>query len=66
MARMNRGVSMKSAFLAVSALCLAGVADAAWTGDDTWADEARFYSNRRAFQRGEADFGRLMSAIKSD
>ena len=29
MARMNRGVSMKSAFLAVSALCFAGVADAA-------------------------------------
>jgi len=44
----------------------AGVGEAAWTGDDTWADEARFYSNRRAFQRGEADFGRLMSAIKSD
>lgn len=42
----------------------AGVGEAAWTGDDTWADETRFYSNRRAFQRGEADFGRLMSAIK--
>ena len=42
----------------------AGVGEAAWTGDDTCADETRFYSNRRAFQRGEADFGRLMSAIR--
>lgn len=41
----------------------AGVGRAAWTGDDTCADEARFYSNRRAFQRSEPDFGRLMSAI---
>ena len=41
----------------------AGVADAAWTGDDTRVDAARFYSNRRAFLAGEADFGRLMSAI---
>jgi hypothetical protein len=41
----------------------AGVGDAAWTGEDTCADEARFYSNRRAFQGGEPDFGRLMSAI---
>jgi YfiH family protein len=41
----------------------AGVADAAWTGDDTRTDATRFYSNRRAFLAGEADFGRLMSAI---
>lgn len=41
----------------------AGVGAAAWTGHDTCADEVRFYSNRRAFQRGEPDFGRLMSAI---
>ena len=41
----------------------AGVGEAAWTGDDTAADEARFFSNRRAFQRGEPDFGRMMSAI---
>ena len=41
----------------------AGVGEAAWTGHDTCADEAVFYSNRRAFQRGEPDFGRLMSAI---
>ncbi|MDP3802366.1 peptidoglycan editing factor PgeF [Brevundimonas sp.] len=41
----------------------AGVADAAWTGDDTRVDAARFYSNRRAYLNGEPDFGRLMSAI---
>jgi YfiH family protein len=44
----------------------AGVGDAAWTGHDTCADEAAFYSNRRAFQRGEPDFGRLMSTIRLD
>ena len=41
----------------------AGVGDAAWTGDDTRIDAARFYSNRRAHLDGEPDFGRLMSAI---
>ena len=40
-----------------------GVETCAWIGADTCADEARFYSNRRAFQRGEPDFGRLLSAI---
>jgi YfiH family protein len=39
-----------------------GVADAAWIGVDTCADEG-FFSNRRAFQRGEPDYGRLLSAI---
>ncbi|GAA0777067.1 peptidoglycan editing factor PgeF [Brevundimonas olei] len=41
----------------------AGVGEAAWTGDDTRADEGRFYSNRRAYLAGEPDFGRLISAI---
>jgi len=41
----------------------AGVGDAAWTGHDTRTDAERFYSNRRAYLNGEADFGRLMSAI---
>jgi YfiH family protein len=41
----------------------AGVADAEWTGHDTCADEARFFSNRRAVHRGEPDYGRLLSAI---
>ncbi len=44
----------------------AGVGDAAWTGDDTRGDAARFYSNRRAHLDGEPDFGRLMSAISID
>ena len=41
----------------------AGVAEVAWTGDDTRTNAARFYSNRRAYLNGEPDFGRLMSAI---
>ncbi len=41
----------------------AGVDQAAWTGHDTCADAERFYSNRRAFQQGEPDFGRLISVI---
>jgi YfiH family protein len=41
----------------------AGVAEAAWTGDDTRTDALRFFSNRRAFLNGEPDFGRMMSAI---
>lgn len=44
----------------------AGVGTAAWTGDDTRTDEARFYSNRRAYLNGEPDFGRLMSTIRLD
>jgi YfiH family protein len=41
----------------------AGVGTCEWVGCDTCADEARFFSNRRAFKRGEPDFGRLLSAI---
>lgn len=41
----------------------AGVGNCEWTGHDTCADEARFFSNRRAFKRGETDYGRLISAI---
>lgn len=40
----------------------AGVARAHWLGADTLADE-RFFSNRRAFLKGEADYGRLISGI---
>ncbi|HST93081.1 MAG TPA: peptidoglycan editing factor PgeF, partial [Brevundimonas sp.] len=47
----------------LSRLRLAGVGEAAWTGHDTRADAARFYSNRRAYLNGEPDFGRMMSAI---
>lgn len=41
----------------------AGVGEAAWTDDDTRADDARFFSNRRAYLNGEPDFGRMMSVI---
>jgi len=41
----------------------AGVSDAEWIGRDTCAEESMFFSNRRAVQRGEPDYGRLLSAI---
>ena len=41
----------------------AGVGACAWIGRDTCAEEDLFFSNRRAFKRGEGDFGRLLSAI---
>jgi polyphenol oxidase len=44
-------------------LAEAGVEHAEWIGRDTCAEEALFFSNRRAFKRGEDDYGRLMSAI---
>jgi hypothetical protein len=43
----------------------AGVRTAEWTGHDTLADD-RFFSNRRAFLKGEPDYGRLLSAIMLD
>ena len=42
----------------------AGVAAAEWTRHCTYADPGRFYSYRRATHRGEADYGRLISAIR--
>jgi YfiH family protein len=47
----------------LSRLAAAGVADAEWIGRDTVAEEAWFFSNRRAVHRGERDYGRLLSAI---
>jgi hypothetical protein len=47
----------------LSRLEAAGVGASEWVGADTCANEARFFSNRRAFLRGEADYGRLLSAI---
>jgi YfiH family protein len=41
----------------------AGVERREWTGHDTCAGEAQFFSNRRASIRGEGDYGRLLSAI---
>jgi len=42
----------------------AGIGHAEWTGHCTYSDPARFYSYRRAVHRGEADYGRLLSAIR--
>ena len=44
-------------------LVAAGVGLAEWIGRDTCAEPDLFYSNRRAFKAGEADYGRLLSAI---
>lgn len=44
-------------------LAAAGVESAEWIGHDTCAEADDFFSNRRAFQRGEPDYGRLLSAI---
>ncbi|WGH77616.1 peptidoglycan editing factor PgeF [Jannaschia ovalis] len=41
----------------------AGV-DAEWTGHCTYSDPDRFYSYRRTTHRGEADYGRLIAAIR--
>ena len=42
----------------------AGVGHAEWTRHCTYADEARFYSYRRATHALEADYGRLISVIR--
>ena len=41
----------------------AGIGRFVSLGLDTYADEARFFSFRRKTHRGEADYGRLISAI---
>ena len=41
----------------------AGIGEFADLGLCTYADEERFYSYRRTTHRGEADYGRLISAI---
>ncbi|QFT94306.1 Laccase domain protein YfiH [Roseovarius sp. THAF9] len=42
----------------------AGVGDASWTRHCTYSDADRFFSFRRATHKGEADYGRLISAIR--
>lgn len=42
----------------------AGVGHAEWTRHCTYADPARFYSYRRSVHKREADYGRLISAIR--
>lgn len=41
-----------------------GVGHAEWTGHCTYRDPDRFYSYRRTTHAGEADYGRLLSAIR--
>ena len=42
----------------------AGVGEAEWTHHCTYRDPERFYSFRRTTHAGEADYGRLISAIR--
>ncbi|HBZ43638.1 MAG TPA: peptidoglycan editing factor PgeF [Maritimibacter sp.] len=42
----------------------AGVGEAEWTRHCTYSDPERFYSYRRSVHRKEADYGRLISAIR--
>ena len=42
----------------------AGVGEAEWTRHCTYRDPERFYSYRRSTHNGEADYGRLISAIR--
>ena len=42
----------------------AGIAEAHWTGHCTYSDPERFFSYRRSTHAGEADYGRLISAIR--
>ena len=48
----------------VHRLRAAGVGHAEWTRHCTYSDSSLFYSCRRAAHRGEADYGRLLSAIR--
>lgn len=42
----------------------AGIGHAEWTGHCTHSDPERFFSYRRSTRAGEADYGRLLSAIR--
>jgi hypothetical protein len=47
----------------VHRLILAGIGEIEALNLDTYGDSDRFYSYRRATHRGEADYGRQLSAI---
>ena len=47
-------------------LAAAGVGSSEWIGRDTCAEEDDFFSYRRAFRRGEPDYGRSLSVIAID
>jgi polyphenol oxidase len=59
------GADVEAAVLArdPARLLAAGVAEAAWLGIDTLADEARFFSHRRRTLAGGAPIGHQISAI---
>lgn len=42
----------------------AGIRHAAWTGHCTYADPKRFYSYRRSVHLKQADYGRLIAAVR--
>jgi YfiH family protein len=42
----------------------AGIKDATWTRHCTYSDPARFYSYRRSVHEKQADYGRLIAAIR--
>ncbi len=48
----------------LSRLVAAGVTAPQWTGHCTYEDPERFYSYRRSVHRNEADYGRLLAAIR--
>ncbi|MDP5360295.1 MAG: polyphenol oxidase family protein, partial [Paracoccaceae bacterium] len=41
-----------------------GIKRAGWTGHCTYSDPIRFYSYRRSVHEKQADYGRLISAIR--
>lgn len=49
---------------ALTRLRAAGIGQAEWTGHCTFSDPDRFYSYRRTCHAREADYGRLISAIR--
>ncbi|WP_126976096.1 peptidoglycan editing factor PgeF [Frigidibacter oleivorans] len=49
---------------ALARLRAAGIGQAEWTGHCTFSDPDRFYSYRRTCHAREADYGRLISAIR--
>jgi copper oxidase (laccase) domain-containing protein len=51
-----------SGFVA-SRLRMAGIESVDAIGQDTYADERRFFSYRRTCHRGEPDYGRQLAAI---
>ncbi len=50
--------------LGLDRLRAAGIARAEWTRHCTYSDAARFYSYRRSVHNKEADYGRLIAAIR--